>query len=112
MTKEDLINAIKVCLKKSDDHWRTAGQHLQQLYATCKREGGGQKEFLRITKDEIGIGKSRAYEILAIADGTKTIEEIRAATTQRSQKKRARDESVRCATDNDARDSLWGRRGK
>lgn len=92
MNKTELCNAIKVCLKKSDDHWRTAGQYLIQLYDACDN----QKEFLRLTKDKIGIGKSRTYEILAIADGTKTIEEMRAATTARTRKHK----SVRSGTDN------------
>ena len=45
-----------------------------------------QATFLALVKDKIGIGKSRIYELLTIADGRKTVEEVRTDTDKRKQR--------------------------
>src|SRR5262245_41871427 len=50
---------------KSDQHYISAGRYLQQLKA---QHTGSSAEWEQLLKDRIGIGKSRAYELIAIAD--------------------------------------------
>jgi hypothetical protein len=87
-----LIKVIKAHLakgdkaaSKADDHYLAAGQYLKEL-----KGGLTQAEFLDIVREQIGIGKSRIYELLAIADGTKTVEQVRADTAQRTAQTKAR----------------------
>ena len=88
-----LVHTIKVHIAKGDQarekatqHYIAAGQHLKTLKAA---HTGSWAEWEKILKDKIGIGKSRASELMLIADGTKTVEEVAAATTERSKKHRA-----------------------
>jgi hypothetical protein len=71
--------------EKADQHYIAAGKYLKELKGDLS-----QAEFLEIVREKIGIGKSRTYELLAIADGTKTLADVAASTTKRSQKRRAR----------------------
>jgi ClpX C4-type zinc finger protein len=70
---------------KAEQHYIAAGQYLKQLKADCP----DQKIFLEKVEREIGIGKSRTYELLQIGDGRKTVEQIRADTGERTAKTRA-----------------------
>jgi len=65
---------------KAEQHYIAAGQHLKQLKAEHE---GSFAEWEELLKDKIGIGKSRASELMQIADGTKTVEQVRADTNQR-----------------------------
>jgi hypothetical protein len=78
--------------KKAEQHYIAAGQHLKELKGDLS-----QAEFLEIVREKIGIGKSRTYELLAIADGTKTVDQVRDQTNVRKIKHR---QSVRSGTDN------------
>ncbi len=69
---------------KAQQHYIAAGQHI----ASIKQMTPDQAAFLEIVKLRIGLGKSRTYELLQIADGTKTVEEVQAATNQRKIKHR------------------------
>ena len=100
MNEVQLICAIKAHIEKGDkakgkaeEHYIAAGQYLKQL-----KGGHSQAEFLKIVQEKIGLGKTRTYELLAIADGTKTVEQTRAEATQRKQLERAK-KSVRDVTD-------------
>jgi len=68
--------------EKADQHYIAAGKYLKELKGDLS-----QAEFLEIVREKIGIGKSRTYELLAIADGTKTLADVAASTTKRSQKR-------------------------
>jgi hypothetical protein len=72
--------------EKRDQHYIAAGQHLKTLKAT---HGGNWAEWENLLKTKIGIGKSRASELMLIADGTKTVEEVRAEGAERKAKERA-----------------------
>ena len=94
MNESQLVQAIKVHIAKgdkasdkADQHYRSAGQHLKTLRAT---HGGSWAEWEELLKTKVGIGKSRASELMAIADGTKTLEEVRAVTARRTAKTKAR----------------------
>jgi hypothetical protein len=80
-----LVKVIKAHLAKGEQHFIAAGQYLKQL-----KSGLSQAEFLEIVREKIGIGKSRTYELLAIADGTKTVEQVRAGTAKRTADTKAR----------------------
>jgi hypothetical protein len=93
MNESQLIQTIKVHIakgdraaEKSEQHYVAAGQHLKTLKA---QHGGTWAEWEELLKDKIGIGKSRASELMFIADGTKTVEKVRADTAERTAKTRA-----------------------
>src|SRR5262245_56768871 len=88
-----LIRTIKAHIAKGDkakdkakQHYIAAGQHLKTLKAS---HGGSWAEWEELLKTKIGIGKSRASELMRIADGTKTVEQVRADTADRTAKTRA-----------------------
>ena len=86
---QDLIKTIKAHIAKGDkaadkaeQHYIAAGQHLKTLKAEHAGSWSEWEELLR----RVGIGKSRASELMAIADGTKTLAEVRATTAERTAK--------------------------
>ena len=94
MNESQIIAAIKAHIakgdkaaEKSEQHYIAAGQHLHTLKA---EHGGTWAEWEKLLKTKVGIGKSRASELMAIADGTKTLEEVRAVTARRTAKTKAR----------------------
>jgi len=93
MNESQLIQTIKAHIAKGDkakdkaeQHYIAAGQHLKTLKA---RHGGSWAEWEELLKTKIGIGKSRASELMRIADGRKTVEQVRADTAARTAKTRA-----------------------
>jgi hypothetical protein len=84
MNEAQLIKAIKAHIAKGEQHYISAGLHLAKLKERCP----DQATFLALVKEKIGIGKSRTYELLQIADGRKTVEEVRADTADRQEKHR------------------------
>ena len=83
MNQAQLIKAIKAHIAKGEQHYISAGLHLAKLKETCP----DQATFLALVKDKVGIGKSRTYELLSIADGRKTVEEVRADTAERKERR-------------------------
>ena len=88
--QQDLIRTIKAHIAKGDkatdkaeQHYIAAGQHLKTLKA---EHTGSWSEWEALLRDRVGIGKSRASELMAIADGTKTLAEVRAGTAERTAK--------------------------
>src|SRR5262245_13581125 len=82
-----LVHELKVLIGKGDkasdkarQFYVAAGQHLKTLKAQHK---GTWAEWEKILKVKIGIGKSRASELMQIADGRKTVETVREETNQR-----------------------------
>jgi hypothetical protein len=82
--QDDLIRRIKTHLGKGDQHYVSAGQYLKTLQDTCP----DQKSFLALVRDNLRLGKTRTFELLAIADGTKTAEEVRADRAKRDTRAR------------------------
>src|SRR5262245_29436509 len=67
--------------RKSDEHFVAAGRYLKLLKETyC--HGRQEWELLLNTKVKV-VHRSRADELIAIADGRKTLEETREETAQR-----------------------------
>src|SRR5262249_53481599 len=93
MNESQLIRTIKAHIAKGDkakdkaeQHYIAAGQYLKQLKDDCP----DQKTFLEKVEREIGIGKSRTYELLQIGDGRKTVTKVRADTAKRTADTKAR----------------------
>jgi len=85
--QERLISTIRAHIakgdhasKKAEQHYIAAGQHLATLKAN---HAGTWKEWETLLESKVGIGKSRASELMAIADGRKTADQIRDDTNRR-----------------------------
>src|SRR6516164_7951257 len=91
--QQDLIQTIKAHIAKGDkaadkaeQHYIAAGQHLKTLKAQHK---GNWAEWEALLKERVGIGKSRASELMLIAAGTKTVAEVRAEKAESMRQLRA-----------------------
>jgi hypothetical protein len=91
MSERQLINAIKVHIAKGDEakdkaeqHYIAAGLHLTTLKTLHDGRGGTWAEWEQLLKTKIGIGKSRASELMQIADGRKSVEEVRERSNESS----------------------------
>jgi hypothetical protein len=80
LTIPSLCKTIKALVRKGDhaaekaeQFYIAAGKHLAELKARSN-------EWLKLAKD-IGIGRSRAYELLSIGTGKRTVEQVREAAT-------------------------------
>jgi hypothetical protein len=87
LTEAQLCKAIKAHIWKGDtardkaeQHYIAAGQHLKALK---EQHQGSWAEWEALLKDKVGIAKSRASELMQIADGRKTVEAVREETNQR-----------------------------
>jgi hypothetical protein len=74
------------CDQKADDHRLTAGRLLAQAKELCD-DGGFIAFHERFCPN---LGRSRTYDLLAIASGKKSVEEIRADNAERNRRLRAR----------------------
>src|SRR5262249_43993108 len=87
---------------KADDPYIAAGRYLGELRA---KHTGTWADWEALVKEKAGIGKSRASELMAIAAGTKTVEQVRAETSERTAKTRALQSSpLRSGEDDDEDD--------
>jgi hypothetical protein len=94
MNEQQLVRVIKAHIERGDksqekaeQHYIAAGQHLKTLK---KNHDGSWAEWEKLLKTKIGIGKSRASELMAIADGIKTIKQTRINTAKRTAKAKTR----------------------
>jgi len=94
MNESQLVRSIKAHISKgtqlgakSEQHYISAGLHLKTLKA---QHGGNWAQWEKLLREKIGIGKSRASELMQIADGRKTNDEVRAETSHRAQEHRGR----------------------
>jgi hypothetical protein len=74
------LECAKTHLEKTVSHIETVCGELEKARPLCTEMG-----FSAFCK-QVGIGRSRAYELLAIADGRKTIEQVRAEGRERSKR--------------------------
>jgi hypothetical protein len=96
-TSEQRWKYVRACIDKAEKaankarDWQiTAGQHLKALKAEHDDGGGTWAEWEELVKEKAGISKSRASELMAIADGTKTVEQSRAANAAANKRLRDR----------------------
>jgi hypothetical protein len=97
--------------QKANDHYISAGQHL----ATLKREHAGSwAEWEALLKSKVGVSTGRASELMQIADGRKTLAELRADKNETSKIAHAKERSSlnRKKTPRRATRSTGGRRSE
>ena len=88
LTREIKVRIVKgeQAQSKANDHFIAAGLLIKELK---EFHGGKTAEWEALLKDKCGIGKSRAYELMKIADGRTTVEEVRAEKAESVRKVRA-----------------------
>jgi hypothetical protein len=79
---EVLAKTILVNLEKSDNMYVSAGQNMKRAKELCKEQGIKWGDWLKAN----GIGTSKAAICLAIADGRKTVDEVRKDAAERQKK--------------------------
>jgi hypothetical protein len=90
MTQEELAKTIKALIKKgdyakekSDQFYIAAGQHLKTLKKNYTKNW---PEWESLLKEKCKLSTGRASELMQIADGRKTVEQVRASTAKRVMK--------------------------
>lgn len=91
--------------EKSEQQYISAGIYLKEANKRCLKTRG--LSFRKFLIDHCQISYSRAYEVIAIADGTKTVEEVRERSNQSSKASHAKTrteakayrEHVHCSAD-------------
>jgi hypothetical protein len=74
---------------KAEQHYIAAGTHLAALKAQHDEAGGTWAAWEALVKAKVGLGKSRASELMQVAAGTKTVKQIRDADAEKHRKRRA-----------------------
>ena len=85
-----LTDQLKHAKRKAEEYQIAIGRHLKAIKAARP------DDWEDIVKAECNLGRTRAYELMAISGGTKTVEQTRAQTNIRKIKHR---NSVRSGTD-------------
>ena len=82
-TETRLVQTIKTLIEKgekakqkAEDFYIAAGQYLKTLHDIHKGRGGTWPGWEILVKEKCGIGKSRASELMRIADGRTTTEAV------------------------------------
>ena len=93
MNEVQRIEAIKVLVKKgdkakdkADQYYTAAGLHLKSL----REDSPSKAAWENLIKSKCGLGTSRAYELIQIADGRKTVADVRLDTAERVREHRSR----------------------
>ena len=86
-----LARRVKVLIEKGDraaekaeQFYKAAGIHIRQI----KEQSLDNWE--TVVREQCNIGRSRAYELMAIADGKTTLEKVRAGSNERKKVHRAK----------------------
>src|SRR5262249_32490356 len=95
---EKLWRTVKDNLVKSDEHLKVAGKALLELKAYHDARHGTWTAWEPLVKERAGIGKSRASELMRIAGGKTTADEVRADRKDRDD--RSYDKSLRRGGEN------------
>jgi hypothetical protein len=74
---------VEHAAKKIEQFSISAGQHLKVLKADHDKARGSWAEWEAKCKEKVGISKSRASDLIAIADGRKTVNGVRKEAAQR-----------------------------
>jgi hypothetical protein len=79
------ITAGDKAKEKAEQHYKAAGLYLIAARERVKSEG---KHWVAWLREHVRVAPSTAYEIIAIADGTKTVEDIKKERRDRDWKRR------------------------
>jgi hypothetical protein len=77
---------IKYSTKKAAQFYTAAGLHLK----TLKDHSTSTAAWVKLAKEKCNLGRTRAFELLALAEGRTTVEQVRADTNKRKVKHRSR----------------------
>ena len=80
------VEKARKCEEKAEQHYTAIAQHLAEAKEAC--DDGGFNAFREKFFPE--LGRTRTYELLAIATNKKSVEEIKAGTRERVAKHRAK----------------------
>jgi hypothetical protein len=93
--EEQRWKAVKACIAKAakaqrraENFYITAGQHLNALKA---EHGGNWAEWEALLKTRLGISTGRASELMQLADGRKTFDELKEGAAERKRQQHLRD---------------------
>ena len=89
-----LARRVKALIERADKAADKAEQFYKSAGLTIKEIKEKFPNWEAIVRDECGIGRSRAYELMAIADGRTTLEKVRASINERQKIHKARSQSV------------------
>jgi len=89
-----LARRVKALIEKADKAADKAEQFYKSAGLTIKEIKEKYPNWEAIVRDECGIGRSRAYELISIADGRSTLAMIRASTNERQKIHKAKSQSV------------------
>jgi hypothetical protein len=89
LTIKTLLEKGDKAAEKAEQFYIAAGQHLKTLKSQHDDAGGTWAQWESLLRDKIGIGKSRASELMQIADGRKTVESVRATDAEKKRLARA-----------------------
>ena len=84
---------------KSEEHYKSAGLHLMEAKARIAAGEYDGKFGKFLTLECNCLSSSRAYELISIANGTKTVESLREEMAGRKRAERERDAPLRDVTD-------------
>jgi chromosome segregation ATPase len=84
-----LIEKLAKAESKIEQYQISIGQHIKAIQ-TARPD-----DWLKIVKVECNLSRSRAYELMAIADGTKTAGQVRAAGAKRVREHEERKKNAR-----------------
>jgi hypothetical protein len=86
------IAAGEKAFDKSEQHYKSAGIHLKEAKDKVSRRA--DLTWQGFLFGQCGLKRSRADELIAIADGRKTLEEVRAGNRERDSRRRERQSSA------------------
>jgi len=72
-----LARRVKVLVEKGDKAAEKAEQFYKAAGIHIKEIKGQSEDWEAIVREKCGIGRTRAFELMGIADGTTTVEEVR-----------------------------------
>jgi hypothetical protein len=88
------LDKARKCEEKAEQHYTAIAQHLAKAKEAC--DDGGFNAFREKFFPE--LGKTRIYQLLAIATNKKSVEQIRADTRERTARSRANKKAEASAT--------------
>jgi hypothetical protein len=96
-----LVRRVKALIEKGDRAAEKAEQFYKSAGIHIKEIKEQSEDWETIVREKCGIGRSRAYELMAIADGRTTLEKVRASTNERQKIHKAKSQSVTKRTESE-----------
>src|SRR5262249_48555803 len=91
---ETLVRRVKALIEKGDKAAEKAEQFYKSAGIHIKEIKQQSEDWETIVREQCGLGRSRAYELMAIADGRTTLEKVRASTNERQKVHKTKSQSV------------------